>query len=359
MNAQRYTVHTPGKLFIAGEYAITEPAQVAIVAAIDRCLTVDIQTSRLNRIDLPELGLTDITWRFDSDKLVLSKSDQRLNYLKAVLETVYRYKGEDTPSHIYVTSELDAEEGKKYGLGSSAALTVGLTSALLQCGHKETPAKEIVFKLAAIAHYSAQGNGSCADIAASVYGGYLRYQSFDFSFLQESLEKNMSIRELVEQPWPYLEIEALTLPKSLRFVVGWTKEEAHTKHLVEAVHSYRETHPDGYRSFIDRSRKAVESIVQAFKIEDIEKLLLGMRDNRRALNDLTLAAGVPIETKKLSLLINVVEDGIAKSSGAGGGDCGIAFLRQHADIKKLREVWASHDIDMLDLDVSADGVLID
>ena len=42
MSAVTITSKAPGKLFIAGEYAVVEPGHVAIIAAVSRYLTVTI-----------------------------------------------------------------------------------------------------------------------------------------------------------------------------------------------------------------------------------------------------------------------------------------------------------------------------
>lgn len=359
MNAQRYTVRAPGKLFIAGEYAITEKNHTSIVAAVDRYLSVDIQSSRLNRLDLPNLGLTDINWRFDNDKLKMSHKDSRLRFISSVMKTVYQYKGEDTPAHIFVTSELDDEEGYKYGLGSSAALTVALTKALLRCGGEDNSSSMTVFKLAAIAHYKAQGNGSCADIAASVFGGYIFYRSFDFEWLKANLEEHTPIPALVEQEWPNLHISVLPAPEDLHLLVGWTKEEASTKDLVEHVARYKATHEAEYQAFLAASDKAVATIAEGFTEHNVDLILTGIKANRKALKTLGTNAGVEIETEKLTRLIEAAPTGAAKSSGAGGGDCGIVYTTTTKNHPEIITRWEENDIEALDLFVSPFGVTID
>src|SRR5699024_6947572 len=80
--------------------------------------------------------------------------------------------------HLIVKSELADENGIKYGLGSSAAVVVSVVEAILTRFMSKVPQRSLVFKLAAIAHVKTQGSGSGADIAASVYGGLLRYASY-------------------------------------------------------------------------------------------------------------------------------------------------------------------------------------
>lgn len=62
--------------------------------------------------------------------------------------------------HLKVTSELDNSSGRKYGLGSSGAVTVGTVKALnLFYDLQLDPLMQ--FKIAALAHLAVQGNGSC------------------------------------------------------------------------------------------------------------------------------------------------------------------------------------------------------
>ena len=50
----------PGKLFIAGEYAVVTPGQPALIAAVNRYLTVDLTPS------LEEVGTIYSTTRFNA-----------------------------------------------------------------------------------------------------------------------------------------------------------------------------------------------------------------------------------------------------------------------------------------------------
>src|SRR5690625_7706145 len=81
------------------------------------------------------------------------------------------------PFSLSIKSELDDEQsGRKYGLGSSAAVTTAAISVILQAFAPTLATKEVIFKLAAITHINIQGSGSGADIAASTYGGVLAYK---------------------------------------------------------------------------------------------------------------------------------------------------------------------------------------
>ncbi len=80
-----------------------------------------------------------------------------------------------------------------------------------------------------------------------------------------------------------------------------------------------------------------------------------IRKNRQLLHDLSAITGVVIETPALNKLCNLAEqyEGAAKSSGAGGGDCGIVSFTQKSGILPLMSAWEA-EITPLPLHVYSD-----
>ena len=359
MNTKRYTVRAPGKLFIAGEYAITEPNQDSIVMAVDRYLSVKIKRHQYNRLELPEMNLTNIRWSEKRGKAIFKKYHPRLRFIKHILDTFYEYCGGHAPVQILVSSELDANSGQKYGLGSSAALSVAFLTALLKFSKQSEQVENrlTIFKLASIAHFRAQGNGSCADIAASTYGGWLNYRTFNSEWLMTQLKKGRTVKSIVESEWPGLKIVSLKKPDTLHFLVGWTQETARTAPMVAKVHRLKSKQPEKYSRFLATSQTAVEQMISGFKSGDLDRIITGMKQNRSALRLLGIEANVPIETEKLINLIEIATPyGGAKTSGAGGGDCGIAFIIEEDKIADIYRQWEAVGIKALPLNVSIVGV---
>lgn len=362
MEAERYVVRAPGKLFIAGEYAITEPDQDSIVVAVDRYLSVQIQASLFNRLDLPEMNLINMQWNEKFGKAIFKKYHPRLRFIKHILDTFYAYADGHSPVHIKVTSELDSSSGKKYGLGSSAALSVAFLTALLKFSdqHERIDDRLTIFKLASIAHFRAQGNGSCADIAASTYGGWLNYRTFDSAWLMGKLDTGYPVKTLVEADWPGLKIVPLKQLDHLHFLVGWTQETARTAPMVVKVHRLKLKQPNLYQQFLQTSQTAVEQIIVGFQNGDSDSVIAGIKANRSALRLLGIEANVPIETRKLSDLIDLASPfGGAKTSGAGGGDCGIAFIKAVNAIDQVYRLWEEAGIEPLMVKASLAGVKVD
>lgn len=367
MTYSSYKVKTAGKLMIAGEYAVLEPNQKAVVIGVNRYVAAHIKPCKQNKLSLSQRGLEDITWGIKDEKVQFSLDDSSLGFIKNSISVVKQFLQEKSvilpPFQLEIRSDLDDPlTGKKYGLGSSAAVVVAVISAMLQISREgeESPALEEIFKLSAIAHLKTQQNGSGADVAAAVYGGWIEYSAFDGKWLLNELEQYEELRSLIEKPWPNLSIRPLTPPPLLQLAVGWTKEAAATAPMIRNFQHFRRQNVKAYKEFLSESSIAVEALIQSFEAMDCTEAINSIAQNRKALLKLGENAHITIETAKLKALCSIAETfGSGKSSGAGGGDCGIAFLKGSASMKDLHNAWEEADITPLNLSVSNTGISIE
>ena len=349
------TIKVPGKLMIAGEYAVLDQYQRLVVMAADKYLFATLQTSEENKLNLVNLDLPDLNWSFDED-IHIDSEDHRIRFVKEAMRVALTYAKEQDVTipnfSLEIRSELDDISGAKYGLGSSAAAVVGTVSSILTYLLPEAPEAELVFKLASIANINVQQSGSGADIAASTYGGWLAYSSFQAEWLLEELaKKTQSLTRLVKRNWQYLKIEQLDFPENLHLCVGWTGSPASTTELVSQVRKIKhEKHAD-YAAFMVQSGTAVQGIIHGMKEQDAALILEGIQMNRQALKKLGEVAGVNIETADLTTLCNIAEEngGAAKPSGAGGGDCGIAIVSTAEQKEKVEAAWIAAGIQPLSI----------
>lgn len=365
-------IKVPGKLMIAGEYAVLEHGYKAVVIAVNRYVTAEIRPSLVNELSLPQLGLEKITWSFDEKEIKFCLKDERLRFVKNAMDTVFHYlkeKGIMLHSfHLHIKSNLnDPMTGKKYGLGSSAAIVVAVISSILSfhgesnddCDLNKDDTLMKIFKLSAIAHVKTQGNGSGADIAAVVYGGWIEYSTFRSKWLLKELEKDSNITKLIDMPWPDLLIRRLSPPEDLKLLVGWTKESVGTAPMVKKIESYQNENREYYQQFLNESFTSVMALINAFETSDVNKALEAICNNRIALLGLGERAGVNIETKKIKTLCTIADKfGRGKSSGAGGGDCGIAFTHGEEKSQELWLEWKEAGILPLDILVAPKGCTV-
>src|SRR5699024_2618736 len=212
--------------------------------------------------------------------------------------------------------------------------------------------KDEIFKLAAIAHFEVQGNGSLGDVAASVYGGWIAYHSFDRQWLAQQ-RKYLDLRTLVDLPWPDLKIESLKAPSNLQLLIGWTGKPASTSQLVDKISLFKARQQKEYRQFLEDSKHCIQRMVDGFHNADLESIKNEIRYNRELLKQLGTNSGVHIETPVLNKLCEIAEDfgGAAKTSGAGGGDCGIVAIDRDSNFKLVLKKWAANKIEQLPLSV--------
>lgn len=365
MGAPTYRLSVPGKLFIAGEYAVLEPEGQCIVAAIDRYVSAEISGSDQNAIHLPQLGFSGVSWEMMNGQLQFSENAPKLTFIQNALRVSLQYIEETgVPTlrfSLSITSELDDASGKKYGLGSSAAVVVAVISSVLQFHEKAgiDLSKELIYKLASIAHFKTQGNGSCADIAASTYGGWLSYSAFHERWLHEEMTGGTNILSVVRKKWPGLMISSITPPSELLFCAGWTGSEMSTSPMIRKIQQLRDEQPSVYKRFFQDSQAAVKALDRAFREGNMNNSLQSLSDNREALMRLSDQANAEIETPLLKELIRIANRyGAGKTSGAGGGDCGIAFIVNDDNLANLKRDWQEAGIEPLKITVSLRGATV-
>ncbi|WOV89017.1 phosphomevalonate kinase [Sporosarcina oncorhynchi] len=365
MDTPLFEIRVPGKLFIAGEYAVLEPEGQCIVAAVDRYVYAKAQVSGRNHVDLPQLGHSAITWEELDGRLLFSENAPKLTFIQNAITICHQYISgaglKSVPFTLSIHSELDDVSGKKYGLGSSAAVVVAVITSVLRC-HENVgikPTKELIYKLASIAHFVTQGNGSCADIAASTFGGWVHYRTFDAEWLLGHLQNEADIYSLVQEDWPGLQLNAVTAPKNLLLCVGWTGSEMSTSKMIVKIQQLQNNKPHLFDAFIQESSVAVSSMVQDFADGNVRAAMQSLTRNRLALMQLGNEANAEIETPKLKELIRIADRyGAGKTSGAGGGDCGIAFMDSMENAAAVKTEWKLAQIEPLDLSVSIDGACL-
>ena len=270
--------------------------------------------------------------------------------------------------NLRIESDLDDKKtGKKYGLGSSAAVTVAAVRALCKWYGLTLTTPELC-KLAIIASSLVKKSGSGGDVAASTYGGWVMYRAYNREWLEAEVEMiesgDSSLHKLLRKKWPRFEVKRLKVGAGLRLLVGWTGSPASSAELVGSVKAGVESgdltaHNPAktYEDFCVQSEKCVQKIANALENGNIDALLSGFAQNRALLKDLGEITGTLIETPKLTRLIEVADNaGLpAKTSGAGGGDCGIAIARAEdfdAVSARIEEEWQNNGIEALGLKVA-------
>ena len=353
------SVKAPGKLFIAGEYAVVEPGEPSVLIAVNRFLTVMLTESvDHGSIRSSQYGQLPVVWTRDEHGLVVDLEHHPYDYVLSAITVVERLRAERSiPPRFFdlrIESELDDASGRKFGLGSSAAVTVATVRALDEFYRLGLTRLEI-FELSLLATIKLAPTSSGGDLAASTFGGWLAYSAPDRALLRRRLDAGTPIAALIAEPWPGLSLRRLRPPAGLTLLVGWTGTPASTERLVDGLQHRKRNRAGTYPEFLQHSRACVGSLVEALDTGDDALALASIRRARTLLQRLGRDSRVGIETAALEALCDAAEaaGAAAKSSGAGGGDCGIVLAPAGADLAAIEERWSEHGIRRLPLSVHA------
>ena len=362
----------PGKLYIAGEYAVVEPGHQAVLVAVDRFITVRITQAEdggsagpTGHISSTLYEAQSLTWyRRPEDGVVMVDKqfdDYVVSAIRMVEQMVREAGGPLRYFDLDVSSELDDGCGRKLGLGSSSAVTVATVRAVARF-YGLVLDDMAVYKLALLATDAVQPIGSGGDIAASSFTGWVAYTSPDRAWLHQvsgapgtgnSPGGSAGLSELVRMDWPLLSIRRLPAP-GLRLSVGWTGSPASTPRLVADVQAHARGAQDAaYTAFLRESEACLSALTLALREDDGGEIGLRIQEGRRLLSGLSRTSGITIETSQLRRLVEIAQEhgAVAKSSGAGGGDCGIALCPPGTDMAAMHAAWESAGIQPLDLRV--------
>ncbi len=270
----------PGKLILYGEHAVVfgEPA-------------LSVAISKRTRVETHSGGRTEVNGH--------PLQEGRYPYVAEALRATKRSEP------LSVTTESDIPMAA--GMGSSAAVTVGLL-ACLQAARGRLQEEEIA-RMGFEVEHAVQGRASPIDTTTATHGGGI--------LLLKQREENFLWR--IEKGATHWNLHGSPLPE-MTFVVGTTGIEAATGPLVAQVKRRVETQP-GSRKAVERIGEIALEGVKALRRGNLERGGELMLENHRLLN--TLGVG-HVALDKLVEASMPLSFG-AKLTGAGGGGSMIAL----------------------------------
>ena len=321
-------VQTCGKLYLAGEYAVLTAGQPAIIKAIPIYMTGEIQAA-------PDYRLTSDMFEHstslepDPDYALIQETVAVMNaYLLAL---GYQLQ----PFSLKISGKME-RDGKKFGIGSSGSVVI-LTLKAMAALYELDLKPELLFKLASYVLLKRGDNGSMGDLACIAYEDLIYYRSFDRELVRKRMDK-VDLQQLLAEDWGF-EIRNIKPCLAMDFLVGWTKQPAISKDLVNQVKSAIS------ESFLTGSRTQVDALERALLAGEKFAIQSSLEKASQLLERLSPA----IYTDRLKVLKEAAEglNCVAKSSGAGGGDCGIALSFDAASSKQLIQAWREAGIELL------------
>ena len=259
----------PGKLVLTGAYAVLDGAP-AIVAAVDRYAIAD--ASQVSSSPAPE---------------------------------VREAFGEGAAPETDVRALYDAE-GRKLGLGSSAAAVVASLAAKALARGEDVSHPRVrarLFLAARRAHARVQNGGSGVDVAASVYGGVLRYVVAGF--------------------WPT--IRRVPWPANVALAAYFGGASARTNELRARVATLRSERSGEFAPLAKAMADTAQTAADALEADSGRSFVSAARVYGSLLMELGRMARAPIVPAPFAELASFAEreDAGFFPSGAGGGDVAV------------------------------------
>lgn len=316
-----------------GEHAVVYN-RPCIVAAVDRRVTVevDLNQQRKIKISAPGVGVKDYERDLSVQGRTLQYGKVRpftkgVEFIEAAIENFAQKYGLPSGLSITVKNSFSC----RYGLGSSAAVSVCLIRALSELYSLNLSKKE-AFNLAYKAVLDVQKVGSGFDVAAAVWGGTLYFWTGG------------------------KKIEPLKV-KKLPLVIAYSGVKADTPIIVKNLKLQLKNQKLSLKmqKLFDSIAKIVEEAKTALLNQEWERLGILMNENQRLLQELG------VSTEKLDKMCQAAcQAGAygAKLSGAGGGDCMIALVDPKKK-KSVEQVLTAAGGTILVLKTGAEGVKIE
>lgn len=339
------TARAPGKIVLLGEYAVLEGAP-ALVMAVDRYAKITLATHNesYSQVESPNWGNGPARFTLEQQQMIWQDSATADSYSLISHIITALLKATDTQVALpnfnlsIDTADFFQSRQTKLGLGSSAAITVSLAGALLKLIGVEKTNEELLPQLID-AHRSFQGGrGSGIDIASSLYGGLIAYQT-----------DSRHVSPTVQQ---------YTLPSGLYYMCIFTGKSASTTNFIGRYNDWKTQDPQGSTNLIDCLKNIVIHSQEIVHYGDSSRLLQAVKDYAQQLKELTKASGLPIYSAEHLHIDELARAaGVSyKPCGAGGGDIGLALSDDPQRLTELKQKLLVEGLQLPEIGIANTGL---
>ena len=325
-----------------GEHAVVY-GKPALLTAIDKRLYVRIKNYVPPQRDPASGGKLGITSRLSgispqnagNKENVVIKSSENDSLIRKTIE-VFKSINKLTklpPMEISVTSQIPVGSG----LGSSAALAVALSGALLKFIYNIwNPSKinELAYQFEKIQH----GSPSGADNSIATMGGIIWYRK-EFEFLKSI--------------WS-LPIRSYKFPGLILINSGKPRES--TADMVKNVALRYKIKKKYLDNLFNDQESLSKKLLLALKSDDRKEFCIAIKKGEANLEKMEVVS------KTAQLVIREIEKvgGVAKISGAGGEKYGSGMLLcYHENLMKLEKIAKKRKLDFFPINLGEEGVRLE
>ena len=304
-----------GKLYLAGEYAILEDYASALITSVPKKITVFVEES----------DKTTIFDTINKTSVGLFEENSNFTLVQQFIQFLTEYTNSDKTFALTIFNELHSDD-KKYGLGSSGAVLVAISRAILSF-ENITYNDLTIFKLVALFNIKHNLSGSMGDVAASINDGITFYQKFNAEFVNEMIRQDKSVKEIINTNWDGLLIEKIHPKANLSILARWTGEAVDTKEHVKLWKQHKDNYKEEFKVFVETSNHLVKTLKDNLVETDASNALNTINKLRENLLYLESFSKIPMETNAMKNYIDSHSAG--KQSGSGSGDIVLGFEKNN------------------------------
>lgn len=358
----------PGKLILTGEYAVLDGAP-ALVIAVDRRAVARRNVGPRGSSEFLLAIVEELIARKGKDHPAARAAteiivDSTAFYHQAASVRSGPRARRSTGSSPAIDISVGVPGAQKLGIGSSAAVTVAATALALAADCETVPVidREEVLAIASAAHAAAQGprgaRGSGADIASAVFGGVIAYQRETPDRVAWPIDASARGPSTLAGGTA----DRLSWPAGVTIIPFFTGTSADTPTLVAAVHAARERDPVAVEAALKAIDQASRAACQAcaMRVPEIagNALIAAMSLAANATDRLATSTGVALVPGCVTAARAAMARlrGTAKTTGAGGGDIGVAVLPSTEDVTEAKRLLIEAGCQPLALTVDRTGV---
>jgi phosphomevalonate kinase len=339
----------PAKLVLLGDYAVLEGAR-ALVLAVDRRANVRIvpREDGACGVYAPDLGIHDARALIGPDGIWQWQCDEASRVRLTLVDHVWHgllneglapVSGQGFDLHLDTSGFFHTDGVSKLGLGSSAALTVALASALAtHAGHGDAMLDRTQW-MRRLLHMHGNwqgGRGSGVDVAASVAGGLIAYQLAG------------PAREPTYAP---------VSTEGLHCLFVWSGQSVSTSDSLRRLAQWRQDHANEYASHMNELGTVSAAAIDALEQRRVSSFIGLPKDYALGLQRFGAACGLEIYSPAQKQLADMASgtDVSYKPCGAGG-DFGVVFAEDQERLATFERVIVLAGMHVVPLGLDSRGI---
>lgn len=321
----------PGKIFLSGEYLVLDGALATIMSTKQRVkITIEDIGDKDNMF---YCSIVDQHFPFNIDNnYQINWLDKNPDEFGLFLDlSIKRMRIKPNNSLFTIDTNDLYFQGKKIGLGSSAAICVAILNVMNNFYDIKLSKYEIINNSIEL-HKMHQGkNGSGLDVISSYA---------DSNLIE--CDKNM----LNNQKW-----NTLDWPKNLIINGILTSNESSTSSMIEKYNIAKQKDYRKFKSLYSQMEKILEKFSEAWRIGDISDILNLLKKQSILMKQLDNDFDIGIYTEEHKYFSEFAESlGLFyKPSGAGGGDLGFVMSDDLLKMKQFSHIIKEMDHTIIEL----------